>query len=253
MICKNCNADLSDEDLFCRNCGQKVISERISLKQLLQDLIETITNVERGLIFTVKELTIRPFSLIQNYINGKTKPYYGPMRFLILWVTISVIINISLGLFDEQQETISNFFTEDLSEESIARQQEISRQFKKYANILPMLVVPFVSLMTLVFFKKGKLNYAEHLVTNAYLSGFTSLVGTIYQLIFWLMGIPVFQGLFFTNFINTAYYIWVYKKLFPYPLLSTLIRTSLSLIIGFIIFSIFSGALGILFSIFFIT
>ena len=246
MECKNCGQNLAENDQFCGRCGQKVIMERLSLKNLLSNLIQLITNLERGLFYTVKELTLRPYSVINQFISGKTKPFYGPLRFLILWVTLAVVVNISLGLYDQQQATMTDFFLQQEDQDVIARQKKISDFFKKYANIIPLLIVPFTSLMSSLLLKKRSFNYAEHLVMNAYLAGFTSILGVIYLLFFWVFSIPVFEGLFFTTFINYGYYSWAYKKIFSYHLLSTLFRTALILFLGFLMFSIFSGGVGVI-------
>lgn len=250
MNCQNCQQKLTENDQFCSHCGQKVIKERLTIRQLLTDLLQIITNLERGLLFTVKEMALRPFKVIDEFISGRTQPYYGPLRFVVLWVTISVVVNISLGLYDQQQETISGFIIPEGEQDVMARQQDISNFFKKYANVIPLLIIPFTSLISSWLMKKRKLNYAEHLVMNAYIAGFTSILGVLYLLFFWLMSIPVFQGLMFTTLINYAYYCWAYKKLFGYRLLPTMARTALILFFGFVSFSLFSGIMGTLITIF---
>ncbi len=252
MECKNCDQKLNEGDQFCSRCGQQVIRQRLSLKQILTDLLHIITNLERGLFFTVRELALHPYKVINEFISGKTKPYYGPLRFLILWVTVSVVVNISLGLFDQQQSTMTKFFMDPGDEELRAQQQKISDFFKKYANIVPLLIIPFNSLMSKWLLRKRGMNYAEHLVMNAYLSGFTSILGVVYLLFFWGFSIPVFKGLMFTTLINYAYYCWTVKHLFSYKWIGTLLRSGLVLFFGFILFSLFSGISGILISLIFL-
>lgn len=246
MECKNCGHKLNENAQYCDRCGQKVIKEPLSLKQIFTDLLHIITNLERGLLFTIKEMAIRPYHLINEYIEGKTKPFYGPLRFLILTVTLSVVVNISLGLYDQQQETIAGFLLDDTDTEAMERQRQFSETPKKYANVIPLLIIPFVSLMSYAFFQKRKLNYAEHLVMNAYLSGFTSLLGILFQLSFWLLSIPIFTGLMASSLINYVYFSWTYKHLFDYSWAGALSRGALTLSLGFIIFSVFSGLIGFL-------
>lgn len=39
---------------------------------------------------------------MQDYVNGKTVTYYHPIRYFLIWVGLTALINISTGLYDMQ-------------------------------------------------------------------------------------------------------------------------------------------------------
>lgn len=63
---------------------------RISGKYLWDSFLKAF-DLERGLIFTIRELTIRPGKAIQSYFNGERK-LFNPIKYAILVIAIFEII-----------------------------------------------------------------------------------------------------------------------------------------------------------------
>jgi len=55
--CSNCNDALTGK--YCSNCGQPVKVKRIDGHYIVHE-IEHVLHFERGILFTIKELLIRP-------------------------------------------------------------------------------------------------------------------------------------------------------------------------------------------------
>src|SRR5688572_509725 len=79
--CKGCGAMINGN--YCSLCGQKVI-DRFSLRYLWSLLHADLLEVDRGWWLTFKDLTLRPGPTIESYLNGNTKRYFSPIKYLLL-------------------------------------------------------------------------------------------------------------------------------------------------------------------------
>jgi hypothetical protein len=87
MDCKNCNENLSGQEKYCSNCGQKNI-DKLNFKYLYEEILDNILNLDSKLLSTIKGLIIKPGFLSKEFIAGRRKKYVLPVRFYII---ISVI------------------------------------------------------------------------------------------------------------------------------------------------------------------
>lgn len=173
--CKSCATEL--HGAYCSACGQKVITQRITVRYIFGELVNIVTNIDRGFLYTVKMMFIAPGAMIRYYLDGQTRRYYPPLRFLILLVTISVAINLGLGVFDQQQSEIQSMVATPENEQIAAKQQEMNQEIKKYLNVIPLLMIPLLALFSFLFFRKKPWNYAEHLVLHAFTQGQLVIIG----------------------------------------------------------------------------
>jgi len=74
--------------------------------------------------------------------------------------------------------------------------------FSKHGNIVAMVAVPFISLLTWLFFYKRKFNYAEHLAANLMFITFANLVFAV--IVFPLQSL--FKGEDFFHYFTYALY-----------------------------------------------
>ncbi len=232
MECKNCGTALSGS--FCHECGQKVIDHRLTLRRIFIDLFAIITNVEKGFWHTAGQLFQAPGDMISGYLTGKTARYYHPLRYLVIWVTFSVALNLSLGLYDRQQQEMKSIINTPTTESSEAAQQQIQNEVKKYLNIIPLAMVPFLSLMSYLFFIKKGWNYAEHLVLNAYTQGQMAMIGLPIMLVssvIWNTGIMFSIAML----ISILYGAYVFKTFFKVGILQAIIKNILVHLFGYLI------------------
>lgn len=57
MNCKNCNTIINSK--FCPDCGQPASLKTIDGKYIIHE-IEHVVHFERGILYTIRELTINP-------------------------------------------------------------------------------------------------------------------------------------------------------------------------------------------------
>lgn len=233
MTCKNCEARLRTDFLYCPACGAKVVRNRLTLKNVWEDISFQVFNLDNTLFKTIKHLFTQPDEVINGYISGARKRYMNPISFFAIGVTLSgIMFYILQDIYDVK-----------LTETSFADENTPKMDFVfDYQGILSYLIMPFYALMTWVLFlDKKALNYTEHLVANAYIVGQVTFVQ-------FLICIPLF-GFFDVSyeFVNglillfmVTYQFHVLKKIHQINFFESLIR-ALAYIIMLIVLMIGIG------------
>lgn len=217
----------------CSSCGRPQNRAPITFKSLFSDGINVVFNLEKGFLFTIKELLVHPGEALENYLEGHRRfRYYNPFRFAFIMVTLSIIAFVSLGLYEASIELLS------LNAEQNAQAKESIEFMSKYGNLVALTMVPFVALGTWIVFRKR--NLAEHLVANFFSFGFVSFVGILLAPIyyFWHSALLYQQGI--SLLILLAYTIYFFHSYFKGNVLISSLKALLGIIIGIAIFIIAS-------------
>ncbi len=244
MECKNCSTTFDGK--FCPNCSQKVLAGRFTIKQILRDLFQMITNLEKGFWYTMKELFIRPDQVIKEYLSGVTVKYYNPFRYYIIIVAVSALLQVWLGVFDLQQATIRETFNPNMTEEELQRQLAYMENVKKFLNIIPLIVLPFIATVFYLVFRKQALNLAEHLVSTTYVYAQTAIIGIFLMSSFYFFPEFISYSLPASFLISSLYFAYVYNRLFSMSFLKAFFLSLLSMIGGFLFMIISMGVVGLI-------
>ncbi len=222
---------------FCHACGQKRIGGRFTIKQSGAWVFCEVFNLDRGFLFTTKQIIVNTRKLISEYLSGGTKKYTHPFRFLFVWVTINTLITISTGVFDNLDQFEDYGFKID--EEG----KQIMDYIKKYMTIIAMSGIPFISLTSYLISKKRKLFYTEHLIISSYAYAGSVIVGLPFLcLLFFPTGILIQSNinmiiylLFFGNVLHKFFkenYIESTAKFLLVNVLTILLALIFVLVIG---------------------
>ncbi len=233
--CKNCEAALAGP--YCSQCGQKALTERITLKYILKSVLETLTNVEEGFWYTLRALLTRPGIVAREYLEGRRKRYYHPVRYLFILVTVVTVITLVSGVYDLQQSEILQMQNDALGlqpdEKAVARQQKVQEEIKKYLNLVAVITLPFVGLIGYWLFRKRKYNYAEHLAMASFWSGELSAIGLPAQLLFLFFPGAVIFAFPVSMLISSAYYGLGYRQIFRISYGQAFLKGLLVNVLGF--------------------
>lgn len=169
MNCKNCNEIV--EGNFCPNCGQTTTVDKINVSNFLKEISGSVFQVNKGLLFTIRELFVRPGISIHDYFEGKRKPFFKPLAYAFALSTLYYLISRIFG----SATFIDDFTTGWANEapvEGIEDQQKILLNwFGKNHAYSVLLLLPLFSLASYLAFRKFKFNFLEHVVLNAYITG----------------------------------------------------------------------------------
>jgi len=242
--CQNCGESL--KGAYCYLCGQKV-RNRLTVRTVLMDAWETVSNVDRGFLHTVVVLFTQPGQTIGDYVSGRTRPYMNPLRYAILWATVSVILNITFGVYEGTQSEISAAFVpEEDAEEFLENQRQAMQYMRPFLNFLPILLVPFTAIYFRLFTRSRlPYNFAEHMVAGFFSMGQLSLISIPFISIYLLTGSASYS-LWVGGVTFVIYYGVVYRHLANVSWTRSLAISLASILLGYFSFILILMVLTVL-------
>ena len=164
ITCKNCNTQF--EGKFCNNCGQAAATHKLNFHYFLHDIANSFIQLDKGILYTSKQLFTRPGASIREFIEGKRVKHIKPISLVII---LAAIYGILYQYFE-----INIFLTEtddSLKVDDIKLLKKLNDWLANNYGIASLISIPFYALGSFISFKKQGYNFVEHLVLNAYLSG----------------------------------------------------------------------------------
>ncbi|NBC07825.1 MAG: DUF3667 domain-containing protein [Bacteroidetes bacterium] len=149
MTCINCNTEHSSP--FCPQCGEKAGVPTITFRSVFRDGLSTLTNMDKGFLYNVKNLLLRPQATVEAYIEGRRKGIFNPISFLVLAVTLYLLVDAYVGAEGVSRDGYSG----KVYEVGL----EAGRFVRVYFKYFWILSVAWMSFSTKLIF--GKYNLAE--------------------------------------------------------------------------------------------
>lgn len=234
--CLNC--DNIVEDVYCGKCGQSINTTRISFRHIFEELEYGIFHINKGLLYTTKQLFIRPGKTVKEYISGKRMSYSKPFIYLIVIGTIYSIIFHFFHYFP--MEEMNRHDTE------IFEYIPIYRWYSSNYSLVLLFLMPFYAFATYLLFRKKGYNYIEYLVLFSYINGakivlmllfypiiYFSKSNEVYHVVITLVEIYLIWGI--TQFLHSNSWIKTTLKV----ILSQILALLVLLILVFLIFQVF--------------
>lgn len=229
MNCKNCDTEVSQS--YCPNCGQPAKLKRIDA-HYIQHEIEHLLHFERGFLYTVKELVLRPGKSIREYLNDNRSRLVKPVVFIIV---TSLIFTIVAGIFHVETSYIQ--FRE-------AKSTNIGLIFNwiqghyGYTNIIMGI---FVAFWIKIFFKKYGYNFFEIIIQWCFVMGIGMLICTLQVVLVATTKIDFGQV---TGMILLAYSVWAIGQTFDKSKKLNYLKAFLAFMLGCATFMLFVILLG---------
>ena len=217
--------------------------KRITIKQSFTDFLDAF-NVERGMIYTIKMLFLKPGYLIRSYLAEGRYKIMNAFRLLLITTAISLFIIYFFG-FEEFLKELEQDYSQG-SEDLNAANGMIQQVFIDWYNLLLWIAIPIYALFTFLLNKRDGYNFAEHIVLNAF---YISAVNLLSILIFpfgKLVGMNVVLYLSFSTSLLFFIYIlsrflerknvgFIIKNLVGYILANIIYAVLISLLLGIIV------------------
>ena len=172
MNCKNCNTEINQN--YCPHCGEPAKLNRIDGKYILSE-IGSVLNFDKGILFTIKELLLRPGQSIKNFISNDRNRLVKPIVFIII---TSLIYSVSQQLLNFEDGYI-DFTTEDKKSAFLTISNWISNNYG-YSNIIMAFLIAF---WIKIFFRKHNYNFFEILILLFFLMGIGMLALAVFGII----------------------------------------------------------------------
>ena len=181
--CLNCATLLTADDHYCPTCGQKTDTHRLSMSHIWHDLVHAFTHADKGFLYTIRELAVRPGLVAREFVKGKRKKYFNPFSLLVIVIGINILAN---SVFEPYSQL--NYTSKDIPvsmqagskrakfEKIIQRQRAIGEFMNKHTNIVLFISTPYIAFILWLLFRRKGYNYAEHLSAMAYSNAFLSVL-----------------------------------------------------------------------------
>ncbi|HEU4456964.1 MAG TPA: DUF3667 domain-containing protein [Longimicrobium sp.] len=223
---------------YCPSCGQKVREGRFTMRRMVVDSMGAVLDLDRGLLFTVVQLSRRPGEAIREYVSGRTVRYTGPVKYFLLMATLTTILYLNTGLTD----AMAAGWTGDLKSTGDPAlsfsQARVVEFLGKWMNLIMAAGLPFSSVATWLFFRRAGYNLAEHLVFNTFLYAHVCLL-------FVALAIPAFAGVGMTAIMGAytvaslAYAAWAGVGFFGGSPVRTALRATIANVVGYVAYIAF--------------
>lgn len=207
---------------------------RLTMRLVLQGVIERFFDVEQGWLRTVRELTLEPGAMIRRYIEGHRKVYANPFAYLMVGTAVSFLVQGLVGFQERMIATTSNSTLDSpLQMEFANRFTELIFQNALFVSL--GILVP-LALMVRLFFRRSEYNLAECLVFSLYSVGHLSLLGFILIPLYMLLPpSALIQGVVGTA-VALIYMVYVARGFFSGGFFAVAIKTCVAYLIAYSIF-----------------
>ncbi|GAA4344581.1 DUF3667 domain-containing protein [Flaviaesturariibacter amylovorans] len=182
--CLNCAAPLSPDYTYCPACSQRTRLHRLSLHEIAHEAWHYFTHADRSILSLVRNLATRTGAVARRYVDGRRKATFPPLNFFLIVGTLFVLVASTIApkpSFDvlkahPEVAAITDSVKQAKYIMVYERQHRVITFMSKYSNVVSMVAVPLTTLLFWLFYRKGRYNYAEHLVAGLFMVGFTNLV-----------------------------------------------------------------------------
>ncbi|MCU7614672.1 DUF3667 domain-containing protein [Chryseobacterium sp. GMJ5] len=151
ITCKNCGHIF--EGRYCNHCGQSANTHRIDAQFLWEDIEHGLLHYDKGILYTAKQLFLKPGYVIKDYIAGKRVHHFRPISLAIVLATLYALV---------YHLTHVNLIVKG-SENSEAIFEKIIEHYYWFVFI----TIPIFALSTSLFFKKAGYNFWEYFIFEA--------------------------------------------------------------------------------------
>lgn len=151
--CLNCDAALPVQARFCPVCSQRADTTRLSVREVLRELMHSFLNVERGPLAMLRALLTRPGHMARDYVEGRRRRYYGPFATLVVLVGATALIVNAAGF---QLLAHDGFGAEPAD------------ILQRHFNLLLLVQLPLLGAVCALVFRSSALTLPEHMVLVAY-------------------------------------------------------------------------------------
>ena len=230
MNCNNCNTEVTEN--YCPNCGEAKELERIDGHYIMHE-IQHVLHLEKGFLFTIRELITRPGESVKNYLTTNRSRLIKPILFIILTSLFYSIVN---NFFHFEDSYIKFSGAEMTSTAYIF--QWIQAHYG-YANIMMGI---FIALWCKLFFKKYKYNFFEILILLCFAMGIGMLIFAIFAILQGLFHIELMQIAGIVGFIYTS---WAIGQFFEKGKFVSYVKAFFAYVLGMITFTLLAVLTGV--------
>lgn len=227
--CKNCNAEVNFN--YCPDCGKPSNLKRIDRHYIMHE-IEHVLHLERGILYSVRELLISPGRSVRHFITEDRSRLVKPVIFIIITSLVYSLLNHFFHIEDEYVE-----FNENQKTTTGLLFNWVQGHYG-YANIIMGI---FIAFWAKVFFRKYHYNLFEILILLCFVMGMGMLFMAVFAVI---EGVAHLNVMSIAGYLVVIYSSWAIGQFFDGKKAGNYIKALASYILGMLSFLLLIVAAG---------
>lgn len=229
--CKKCELEISGN--FCANCGNPTELQRIDGRYIANQ-VTSVLNFDRGILYTIKELLIRPGVTVRKFISEDRNRLVKPVIFIII---SSLVYSVLSGLLHFEDVYVK--YDNSTYSATTVIFQWIQNNYG-YGNLM---MGVFIALWTKLLFKTYRYNFYEILILLCFVMGIGMIILAFFGTIQGLTDLKVMK---FGGMIFIVYCSWAIGQFFDGKKFVNYIKAFFAYVLGLITFSMVALLLGYL-------
>ena len=229
---------------FCPGCGQPTPAHRIDWHFLGHELEHSVLHMDRGILYSLRQLMLRPGRLMRDYIDGRRGNHVKPLLLIMVSAAAVVLLNrfFAGGMLMDAGTPVGaagslepGLMASAAAARYIIASQTVAGWVDAHFAAFTLALLPLEAwVLRLVFGRYGRLNYPEWLVVTALL--------TVQVFVIWMVLIPFHRWIphtqFWAGLAGVAYAVYSLLQFFEgRPAWSTIWRS----LVGYGVFSVLSS------------
>lgn len=229
-ICKKCGSEF--ESNFCPNCGHPQRLNRINGRYILSE-IGSVLNFQKGILYTIKELLIRPGQNVRAFISEDRNRLVKPIMFILI---TSLIYTICVSIFHFEDGYVS--YSDDKESTTLIIFKWVQGNYG-YANIIMSI---FIGLWLKILFRKYPFNFFEIIILLCFVMGIGMLIYSAFGIVQGLTHINLMQ---FAAIIGIVYTTYAIGQFFEKRKLLSYVKAFFAYLLGMLTFTFIAIGTGI--------
>ncbi|NRB62297.1 MAG: DUF3667 domain-containing protein [Saprospiraceae bacterium] len=203
--------------------------------QYIRREITSVLNLDKGILYTIKEITLRPGQTVRTFIHEDRSRLIRPLIFIII---CSLCYTIMLQIFKFEDGYMQGSFGQDSEGFSI------SNWFSDNYGYTNIIMGAFIALWVRVFFRTYGYNVYEILILLCYVMGVSMLIFGIFGMVDSFIKHPIADKGYF---LGVLYIFWSISDFFDRKKIINYIKAILSYFLGMLTFILIIFIIGYLF------
>ena len=227
--CNKCQSRTTEN--YCSNCGNPRELKRIDQNYIFSE-IGSVLNFDKGILYTIKELLIRPGVTIRKFIGEDRNRIVKPIIYIIVSSLIYTILREFLNFEDDY------IYVDNLDSSTSTKIFKWNQNNYGYGNLLMGI---FIAFWTKTLFKKYEYNFYEILILLCFVMG----TGMLFLAFFGIIeGVTKLKVLQFGGIAFVIYVTWAIGQFFDSKKWTNFLNGLLAYFLGLITFTIAIILLG---------
>jgi hypothetical protein len=169
--CLNCGSEFHSH--YCAFCGQSSKAGPLTVRAILEGALKGLIDFDKPLYRTLIGLTLRPGSMISDYVEGKRSGYANPVKYCLFTSALLIVLVQLRGSIVEvaSQSMSADPTAAEPAAEFLRQYNEINNIIQPYSHVISLMMMPVLAGFFYLVFRKSKRSFADQMAFGCFAVG----------------------------------------------------------------------------------